>query len=68
MFFLVLFGLLLPLTPRTVIELNKRAELIGFRNTRDVALSDWYVPLHRAGGLLVVFAVAVGVGASAYLP
>jgi hypothetical protein len=62
-----LFGLPLLLVPRGYIEFHKRFELVGFRNTREVEPSDWYVALHRVGGLLVVVGAAVVVGAGTYL-
>lgn len=62
-----LAGLPLLLVPRTYIEFHKRFELIGFRNRDAVEPEDWYVALHRLGGLLVVIAAAVVVGASTYL-
>ncbi|RDI72226.1 YIP1 family protein [Halopelagius longus] len=40
--------------PREVIEFNKQFELIGFRNTRSVEPEEWYVALHRFGGLAFV--------------
>lgn len=64
---LALVGLPLLLVPRGYIEFHKTFELIGFRNTRDVEPSDWYVALHRVGGLLVVVGTAVVVGAGTYL-
>lgn len=49
-----LVGALLVGAPRGVIELNKRTELVGFRNTRQVEPEEWYVALHRFGGLALV--------------
>lgn len=46
-----LVGLPLFAAPRAVIELNKRTELIGFRNAGSVEPEEWYVALHRVGGL-----------------
>lgn len=46
-----LVGLPLFAAPRAVIELNKRVELIGFRNADSVEPEGWYVALHRLGGL-----------------
>jgi len=65
--FLVLFGVPLLVVPRGWIQLQKTFELIGFRNTRDVEPADWYVALHRIGGLLVVTGATVLLGAGTYL-
>lgn len=51
---LAVVGVPLLAAPREVIELNKRLELIGFRNTRSVEPEEWYVGLHRFGGLAFV--------------
>lgn len=47
---LVAFGLPYALFPVGLIELSARFELVGFRG--DVEPEDWYVDLHRFGGLL----------------
>jgi hypothetical protein len=65
--FLALFGVPLLVVPRSWIQFQKTFELIGFRNTRDVKPADWYVALHRVGGLLVVAGAAVLLGTSEYL-
>ena len=65
--FLGFFGLPLLLVPREWIGLQKRFELIGFRNGDAVEPEDWYVVLHRLGGLVVVSGAAVLLGASTYL-
>lgn len=62
-----LVGLPLLLAPRGYIEFHKRFELVGFRNRDAVEPEDWYVALHRVGGLLVVVGTAVVVGAGTYL-
>jgi hypothetical protein len=65
--FLALFGVPLLVVPRGWIQFQKTFELIGFRNTRDVEPADWYVALHRVGGLLVVAGAAVLLDTSEYL-
>lgn len=45
-------GLLWAYVPGPLIMLDTRFELFGMRNTRDVEPADWYVALHRGGGLL----------------
>lgn len=39
--------------PKALIMFDMRFELIGMRNTRDVEPADWYVALHRIGGVLL---------------
>ena len=65
--FLGFFGLPLLLVPRGWIQLQKRFELIGFRNGDAVEPEDWYVALHRISGLVVVAGAAVLLGTSTYL-
>lgn len=64
---LALLGVPLLVVPRGYIEFQKAFELIGFRNSDAVEPADWYVALHRIGGLLVVAGSAVVLGASTYL-
>jgi hypothetical protein len=52
--FLGFLGALWVAAPRPLIEFSKRWELIGFRNGDKVEPAEWYVTLHRAGGLLAV--------------
>jgi hypothetical protein len=64
---LALCGLPLLLVPRGWLQFQKSFELVGFRNTRAVEPEDWYVALHRTGGLLVVAGATVVLGTTTYL-
>lgn len=51
---LALAGTPLAFAPRFVLQLSARAELIGYRGTRDVEPTDWYVGVNRALGVGIV--------------
>ena len=61
------FGLLMVYFPRALIRHDTRWELIGMRGREHVEPKEWYVALHRVGGVLFAAAGFVVLGGFGYV-